>query len=292
MLKRALGENIALDIHGAPTPLMVHADPVMIEMVILNLSTNARDAMPDGGRLSIHGNQTEIHADHKIAGSKARPGTFACITIQDEGSGIAPELVPHLFEPFFTTKDVGKGTGLGLASVYGVIKQHAGWIEVESAPGHGATFKVFLPTDPAPPVPRRLPPPPAPLPEGKETILLVEDERALRRLAKNVLERHGYQVLEANSGAEALAVWSEHAREVDLVMTDIIMPGGMSGRILAEQLLEKRKDLKILYTSGYGPDMVGENFNLAEGINFLAKPYHPDRLIRAIRRCLESNPIP
>ena len=141
-------------------------------------------------------------------------------------------------------------------------------------------------------MPRRLPPPPAPLPEGKETILLVEDERALRRLARNVLERHGYQVLEANSGAEALAVWTEHASEVDLVMTDIIMPGGMSGRILAEQLLEKRKDLKILYTSGYGPDMVGENFNLAEGINFLAKPYHPDRLIRAIRQCLESNPTP
>ena len=292
MLKRALGENIALDIRGAPTPLMVHADPVMIEMVILNLSTNARDAMPNGGRLSIHGSQTEVHADNQTAGSKARSGTFACITIQDEGCGIAPELVPHLFEPFFTTKDVGKGTGLGLASVYGVIKQHAGWIEVASAPGHGATFKVFLPTEAAPPVPRRLPPPPAPLPEGKETILLVEDERALRRLARNVLERHGYQVLEANSGAEALAVWTEHASEVDLVMTDIIMPGGMSGRILAEQLLEKRKDLKILYTSGYGPDMVGENFNLAEGINFLAKPYHPDRLIRAIRRCLESNPIP
>jgi signal transduction histidine kinase len=293
MLQRVLGENITLDLQSAAAPLIVQADPVMIEMVILNLSVNSRDAMPDGGHLSIRAEQVNITVADPGQNTKGRSGMFACLIIQDDGCGIPPEVLPHLFEPFFTTKDVGKGTGLGLASVYGVIKQHAGWIEVESEPGQGAKFKIFLPIGSAtPPPPKRLPKPEIQVPNGKETILLVEDESSLRRLAKNVLERHGYHVLEAGSGAEALSVWSKHSAEVDLLMTDIIMPGGMSGHVLGAQLLEKKADLKILYTSGYGPDMVGQNFNLEEGVNFLAKAYHPDRLIRTIRRCLEKSAGP
>jgi signal transduction histidine kinase len=288
MLRRVLGENIALDVQPAAAPLIVQADPVMIEMAVLNLSVNSRDAMPDGGHLLIRAEQIDIPAAEAGQHAKGRPGMFARLTIQDDGCGIPAEVLPHLFEPFFTTKDVGKGTGLGLASVYGVINQHAGWIEVESELGKGSKFIIFLPTGRANPPPKRLTKPEIEVPHGKETILLVEDESSLRRLAKNVLERHGYHVLEAGSGAEALAVWNKHSAEVNLLITDIIMPGGMSGHVLGAQLLEKMADLKILYTSGYGPDMVGQNPNLEEGVNFLAKPYHPDRLIRTIRRCLEN----
>lgn len=288
MLRPVLGENIDLDIQTGANPLTLHADPLMIEMVILNLAMNARDAMPQGGQLLIRADEFEIKAEDCRRHPRASPGQFACILVRDNGCGIAPEVLPHLFEPFFTTKDIGKGTGLGLASVYGIVTQHAGWIEVESTPGRGATFKVFLPVSAiqaGPAIPKATKPQ---IPGGKETILLVEDEQALRRLTRTVLQRQGYLVHEAASGTEALAVWNEHGPEIRLLLTDMIMPGGMSGRDLADQLRTKKNELKIIYTSGYSPEAVSQNLPLKEGVNFLAKPYPPDKLLRIIRQCLDD----
>jgi signal transduction histidine kinase len=288
MLRRALGENIDLDIQIGAKPLTLHADPVMIEMVILNLAMNARDAMPQGGQLLIQADEIEIKTEDCQRHASAVPGRFACILVRDNGCGIAPEVLSHLFEPFFTTKEVGKGTGLGLASVYGIVTQHAGWIEVESAPGRGATFKVFLPVtaiQAGPAIPKATK---SQIPGGKETILLVEDEPALRRLARTVIQRQGYRVYEAASGTEALAVWKEHGPEINLLLTDMVMPGGMTGWELAEQLRTEKNDLKVIYSSGYNPEAVSQNLPLKEGANFLAKPYHPDKLLRIIRQCLDG----
>jgi CheY-like chemotaxis protein len=260
----------------------------MIEMVVLNLALNARDAMPQGGRLVINLSPVEISEADGRHDAKARPGRFACIRVEDTGSGIPPEVLPHLFEPFFTTKEIGKGTGLGLASAYGVVKQHEGWITVASEPGRGAQFKIFLPLEikadgHAGPLPALVP-----VVGGSETILLVEDETSLRRLARSVLQRHGYRVLEAGSGAEALSVWDEHGPEIQLLLTDIIMPCGISGRELAEKLQAKNAGLKIIYTSGYSPEAINQSLAWQEGVNFLAKPYHPERLIQIVRAGLDE----
>jgi len=290
MLRRVLGENINTEIQTAEKLLPIQADPVMIEMVVLNLAVNARDAMPDGGRLLIRVDEVEINEADSHRNSKSRPGQFACISVADNGSGIAPEVLPHLFEPFFTTKEVGKGTGLGLATVYGIVKQHAGWVDVESEPGGGSRFKVFLPlnvkkTEPG--TSFMLKPSAA---RCSETILLVEDEHALRRLTGIVLQRQGYRVHEASSGVEALTVWAEHGPQINLLLTDMIMPGGLSGRELAVQLREKKNNLKIIYTTGYSPDAIGHDLVLNEGMNFLPKPYHPDKLIQTVRQCLDEPP--
>ena len=288
MLRRLLGENIALEIQTAGTPLIIHADPVMIEMVVLNLAVNARDAMPQGGRLVIRTEEVEIKPEACQPNSKAHPGWFACISVTDTGCGIAPEVLPHLFEPFFTTKDIGKGTGLGLATVFGIAKQHSGWVEIESDQGHGAQFKVFLPINHKKSEPGTSFKTKAQVLGGTETILLVEDEQALRRLARTVLQRHGYRIYEAGSGAEALALWSGHAAEINLLVTDMIMPGGMSGRQLAEHLLHDRNDLKVIYTTGYSPDAISQDLFLEEGVNFMAKPYHAEKLVQIVRRRLDE----
>jgi signal transduction histidine kinase len=290
MLRRSLGENIVVEIALGETPLTVQADPVMIEMVILNLAVNARDAMPQGGRLLIRAEEIELKAQNHRPNVKARPGRFACLRVADTGSGIAPEVLPHLFEPFFTTKGVGKGTGLGLASVYGIVEQHAGWIEVSSEPDCGATFKVFLPICVKVTEPDSLSVAKPPVAGGNETVLLVEDEPALRRLALTVLQRHGYHVYEACSGVEALSVWEAHGPEIKLLLTDMIMPGGLSGRELADQLRKRNDRLKIIYTTGYSPEAIGQNLTLIEGVNYLPKPYHPEKLLQMVRRTLDEGP--
>jgi len=288
MLRRLLGENIALTIKTTGKPLTIHADPVMIEMVVLNLAVNARDAMPQGGQLIIRTEEIEISAEGDLRGSKAHPGSYACISVVDTGCGIAPDVLPHLFEPFFTTKEVGKGTGLGLATVYGIAKQHSGWVEIESEPGHGAQFKVFFPINLKKSEPGTSFKSKAQILGGTETILLVEDEPALRRLARTVLQRHGYCIHEACSGAEALSVWSGHASKIDLLVTDMIMPGGISGRQLADQLQHERGDLKVIYTTGYSPDTISQDLALEEGVNFLAKPYPSEKLAQIVRRRLDE----
>jgi CheY-like chemotaxis protein len=287
MLLRSLGEDIILEIQSGDTPLPVQADPVMVELVVLNLALNARDAMPHGGRLVIGTSLVEIKEADCRHNARARPGQFACITVEDTGCGISPETLAHLFEPFFTTKDTGEGAGLGLASAYGIVKQHEGWIEVESEPDKGSKFKVFLPVEvkkAAPVAPVK----PAPQIGGKETILLVEDEPPLRHLAKMWLQRQGYCIYEAASGREALTVWEAHEPEIDLLLTDMMMPGGMSGRELAVKLLARKKGLRVIYSTGYSPDAFSQDLVLKEGLNFLGKPYHPNKLTETVRRCLDE----
>jgi len=287
MLGRILGEDIALEIRGSGAPLEVRADPAMIEQVILNLAINARDAMPQGGRLTVRAGEIEIKPG-QARNAGARPGRFACLAIEDTGCGIAPEAVPHLFEPFFTTKEPGKGTGLGLATAYGIISQHSGWIEVETEPGRGTAMKVFLPIQAGGAAPAAVSQPKPANVDGRETILLVEDEEKVRRLARTAIQRHGYRVFEAGSGAEALSVWNEHSAEIDLLLTDMIMPGGLSGRELAEKLLQAKHDLKVIYTTGYSLDAINHNLSLTDGLNFLPKPYYSDKLVQTVRRCLDE----
>ncbi len=287
MLHSLLGEDIALKIHSDGLPLAIQADPVMIEQVVLHLAVNARDAMPQGGRLEIHTGKAEISEEEARGNPKARPGRFVCIRVSDSGCGFTPEALRHLFEPFFTTKEQGEGIGLGLATVYGIVKLHEGWIDVETEVGRGTSFKIFFPLASLPAVPDQKPPPKTGVAGGKETILLVEDEQIVRRIALRVLQRQGYRVLEAASGTEALSVWDEHEAEIDLLLTDMVMPEGMSGRGLAEKLLAKKAGLKVIYTTGYSQDAVGTNLVLEEGLNFLAKPYHPLSLTQAVRRSLD-----
>jgi two-component system, NtrC family, sensor kinase len=290
MLPRLLNEDIAVEIQCGAPALPVCADPVMVEQAILNLAVNARDAMPNGGRLTIQADAVEISDADARSNPKSRAGRFARVTVADTGSGIAPEALPHLFEPFFTTKEPGRGTGLGLATVYGIVKQHAGWVDVESEPGRGARFRIFLPLNGSGAASAAAASPENPVIGGTETILLVEDEPPVRRLARTILQRHGYRVLEAGSGEEALAVWAEHESEISLLLTDMVMPGHISGRELAARLREKKPELKATFTTGYSVDTIGKDMVLEEGLNFLPKPYHPRKLAETVRRCLDEPP--
>lgn len=286
MLHRLIGENISLELKFRETSPAVPADAGMLEQVVLNLVVNARDAMPRGGKLFITAEEVKLTEAHVRRNSESRPGTFIRLTVRDTGCGIAPEVMPHIFEPFFTTKDVGQGTGLGLATVFGIVKQHQGWIEVESQVGQGAAFHVYLPALP------KAEPAASKLAEfkvagGTETILLVEDELAVRKLAGVILRRYGYQVLECGCGAEALQLWENHPGDIDLLLTDIVMPGEMTGLELAQTLLAKKPLLKVIYTSGYSQTMTKQGNALPTRSNFLAKPYVPATLAKMVRDTLD-----
>jgi CheY-like chemotaxis protein len=221
------------------------------------------------------------------ANSDARPGPFICLTVSDTGCGIVPELLPHLFEPFFTTKDVGKGTGLGLATVYGIVRQHRGWIEVASEPGVGTAFRVYLPiSDQTIQTHTELPVPAAAAP-GSETILVAEDEPSLREMVSDTLTYCGYRVLLARSGPAALEVWEREQGRIDLVLTDMVMPGGMMGTDLAAELKRCNPKVKVIFTTGYSPGVSGNLHPLREGVNFLPKPYSPQKLADLVRSCLD-----
>lgn len=287
MLRRLLGEDVTLHVSYTPAIPLVHADPGMMEQILLNLSVNSRDAMPKGGRLFINTSVVTVDETYSQQVPEALAGEYVCLTVKDTGTGIAPEVLPHIFEPFFTTKDVGKGTGLGLATVYGIVQQHRGWIETTSTVHKGTTFQIFFPAvaaahaeneEEADQIIRG----------GNETILLVEDEPPLRILVRSVLERYGYRVLEAASGLAALVAWEQHKGQIHLLLTDMVMPHGVSGRELANKLLEEKPDLKVIYSSGYSLAVVGRDMVLQEGLNFLQKPYHPRKLAQAIRECLDA----
>jgi PAS domain S-box-containing protein len=286
MLNRILGEDIDVEFHYAPRPAYVRADPGMIEQVLLNLVVNARDAMPLGGHLSVETSLVDGAADSR---RPARPiGTWVCLRVTDTGSGIAGEHLPHIFEPFFTTKDVGKGTGLGLATTYGIAQQHGGWIEVESEVARGTTFRVFFPhvsvAAAEAPAPAALPPPP----RGNETILVVEDEDGVRALVIKVLGDLGYRLLQAQSGPRAIEVWREHGPAIDLLITDIVMPDGMNGIELAERLRRTRPSLKVIFTSGYLADVSRDAIPARETDVYLAKPFSLPELARLVRRTLDA----
>ena len=268
---------------------MIRADAGMIDQILLNLAVNSRDAMPRGGRLTISTEVVAIDEDYVRQNPDAATGDFVCLSFNDSGCGIAPEHLPHLFEPFFTTKDVGKGTGLGLATVYGIVKQHQGWIKVASELGRGTTFQIFLPKSSVAPEKIVTLPSDVPVRGGAETILVVEDEATVRKLVLKFLDRLGYKPLEARSGVAALKVWQQHQNDIDLLLTDMVMPDGMSGRELAENLRGEKPHLKVVYTSGYSAETVGKNSGLREGLNFLQKPYHPRKLAQIIRDSLDRS---
>jgi len=286
MLQRILGEDVAMHISYAPQPLPVHADSGMLDQILLNLAVNSRDAMPAGGKLVIETSVAELDEFAASQKPNARVGRFACLTVSDSGRGIPPEILPRIFEPFFTTKDIGKGTGLGLATVFGIVQQHNGWINAYSEIGQGTTFRMYLPLQKQAEeiVAEKIPDAKG----GNETILLVEDEQSLRVLVRNVLTRLGYRVLEATTGLTAVEVWKENRKDIRLLLTDLVMPDGMTGKQLGEVLTAENPDLKVIYTSGYSRDIAGQGFTLQDGVNFLSKPFQAAKLAQTVRNSLDS----
>lgn len=287
MLTRVLGEQVTLRLDLQPEVPTLRADAGLVEQLILNLALNARDAMPHGGELVLGTHLHEVAEETARERPEVRPGTSLCLTVRDTGVGIPPEDLPHIFEPFFTTKEVGKGTGLGLASVYGIVQQHGGWIEVESEPGRGTVFRIHFPL-----VERGRPDTAGRqaqvgLPESGPGILVVEDEEALARLTGNLLRRWGYRVWTATGAPEALALWQAHAAEIDLLLTDVVLPGSISGFELEGRLRQEKPGLRVLYTSGYYEVDLGQAPFLIEGENFLPKPYRPQQLLEMLRRLLD-----
>ncbi len=288
MLGRVLGEDITLQINFSGEPAIVEADVSMMEQILLNLSVNSRDAMPRGGQLTIRVSTCEINRQYASQVLDARPGKFICLAHMDTGVGIPPDNLVRIFEPFFTTKELGKGTGLGLATVFGIVKQHQGWIEVESQLGYGTTFKIFLPLAGPAAVQAEAEETQFRRHGGTETILVVEDERELRDLVSRVLRNDGYRVFEAVDGPSALKIWEEYKDQIDLLFTDVVMPGGINGRELAEKIWAERPAFKVIFSSGYGADTLGKDFKLDPRFNYLQKPYEPGRLAKIIRRCLDT----
>jgi two-component system cell cycle sensor histidine kinase/response regulator CckA len=292
MLDRIIGEDIALQCsHGRHLPY-VHADVGMIEQVLLNLVVNARDAMPEGGDLVISTKKLRVNSEHIPPGGDFAAGDFICLRVSDTGCGIPPENLARIFEPFFTTKEAGKGTGLGLATVYGIVKQHGGWIRVSSRMGVGTIFRIFLPAIEPPaskgeslsgtqPGIRR---------GGQETILLVEDEMAVRSSTSKLLGGYGYRVIQAASGREALEIWRKQELNIDLLLTDVVMPGGVTGRELAEQLRLQKPALKVIFVSGYSSNVINKDtdFLQQENSHFMQKPYQVQVLLDTIRRCFNG----
>ena len=292
MLPRLLGEDIVLKTNYAEKLPSIKADDGMIEQVVMNLAVNARDAMPKGGCLTVTTTVKEIRADYVSQRPEARVGPFVTLTVQDTGCGMDGKTLERIFEPFFSTKEVGRGTGLGLATVYGIAKQHQGWVEVSSEVGRGTTFRVFFPalntvvveTDDQTEslkIARG----------GRETILLVEDEPLLRELVAKVLKEYDYRVLEAETGVAALKVWEANEGKVDLLLTDMVMPGGIGGAELAQQLRKRKFDLRVIYTSGYSTEIGGKSLSENDPM-FLAKPYRPPQLAQRVRKCLDNPPLP
>jgi PAS domain S-box-containing protein len=288
MLQRLIGEHIGLETRFAPGGAPIQADRTMMEQILINLAVNSRDAMPKGGRLVIQTAAVVVSPADAEANPKARPGSFIRLKVTDTGSGMAPETLERIFEPFFTTKEVGKGTGLGLATVFGIVEQHHGWIEVESKLNHGTTFYIHLPrlaesgkalTELSQPPEVR---------GGNETILLVEDEAPVRSMARMVLEQKGYHVIEADSGVSALEQWKQHRDKIDLLLTDMVMPGGVSGQELADRLRSEKPGLKVIYNSGYTDEMLGENSPLRDNPNFMEKPFGLHKLLKQVRDCLDG----
>lgn len=287
ILRRVIGENIELKIDLATDLGHVKADPTRVEQIIMNLVVNARDAMPIGGRLSISTGNCELDEEYVRKHSSTQPGSYVMIGVSDSGAGIPPEIQSRIFEPFFTTKGPGKGTGLGLSTVYGIVKQSGGHIWVYSEVGKGTTFKIYLPR-----VQEKISANSKPQEEvdlsGTETVLLVEDAAHLRELAREFLSNSGYRVIEASNGAEALELAAQHQGQIDLLLTDVIMPG-MSGAELARKVMEARPSVQVIYASGYTADAISQHGVLDEGVVLIEKPYTRDKLLRKIREVLRPS---
>ena len=290
MLQRLIGEDVELVAVLNEDPVTVKIDPGQLEQVIMNLAVNARDAMPDGGKLTLETSAVELDEADARTHWPATAGRFALLAVSDTGVGMTEQTRARIFEPFFTTKEIGKGTGLGLATVYGIVKQSGGFIWVYSEPGQGTTFKIYLPrVNEAPTASQKAPT--ATSLHGTETILLTEDSPALRAAARQILERYGYTVLEVPSSKEALTLAHSRPGPIHLLLTDVVMPG-MSGRELAERFTAKRPEVKVLYMSGYTDDAVVRHGVLRPGTAYLQKPFTPETLGHKVREALDSAPVP
>lgn len=288
MLKRILGEDIHIQFKFSPHPLFVHADAGMLDQVLMNLAVNSRDAMPTGGLLVIETSAMDFDETIASRSAHARPGPFVCLSVSDNGCGISAENLPRVFEPFFTTKEVGKGTGLGLATLFGIVHQHQGWVNVYSESGQGAAFRIYLPRL-ASASPIKLGQPDSTVVRGgHETILFVEDDDFLRASICKALLQLGYRVLAAGNGVEALEIWKQHRDEIHLLITDLIMPGGMTGKDLSERPLLEKPNLKVIYASGYSAEIISKDFPLKEGVNFLTKPFQEFKLAQTVRHILDA----
>jgi two-component system cell cycle sensor histidine kinase/response regulator CckA len=287
MLRRLIGEDIALTLLLGTNLWRVKADPGQIEQVVMNIVVNAREAMPLGGKLLLETKNTVLDESYVLTHPQAPPGENVLLAITDTGCGMDPSIKARIFEPFFTTKGPTKGTGLGLATVYGIVKQSGGHIEVYSEVDHGTTFKIYLPRDKdgAPVAAGVLAP--QQIRGGRETILLVEDEEGVRTLAKTVLQKKGYTILEAQNGGEALLLCETYSKTIDLLVTDVVMPS-MSGRVLGERLATLQPKMKILYMSGYTDDAIVQHGVLESGIPFVQKPFAPEALARKVREVLDK----
>lgn len=292
LLTQALGETIALECDVAPNLPDVFADESGLDQIIMNLAVNASDAMPAGGKLTISAAEQAIAPRDLAQAPERREGRFIVLGVSDTGCGMDEVTMSRIFEPFFTTKPIGRGTGLGLSTVFGIVKQHGGWIEVESAPGAGSTFRVFLSVAEKEPhnvesqehcnikQPVRL--------ERGDAILVVEDEQQVREFIATVLAKQGFEIIAAASGAEALSKWSSISDRVQLVITDIVMPHGISGTVLAKHLLRRKPELRVVYISGYQPDDATTDEVMREDVNFLSKPFSSECLTRLIRHALSE----
>ncbi|MBS2037068.1 PAS domain S-box protein [bacterium] len=291
MLRRVIGEDVALQLNLCSRAVQLRADAGMLDQVLVNLAVNSRDAMPKGGVLTISTEERYLNAQKLSQFSDLAPGRYCRLSVSDTGCGMSAQVLEHIFEPFYTTKEQGKGTGLGLATVFGIIKQHQGFIEVSSHPGEGTTFTIHLPSSQAAPEPvDREKAPNAELPRGTETVLLVEDDASVRRITSRVLRSAGYTVVEARQGEEALHRFEEDMAKVDLLLTDIVMPGQMTGRELADCCRQRRDDLPVLFMSGYNKAVAGRELELAPGEFFLQKPFTPPQILQSVREALRPTP--
>jgi PAS domain S-box-containing protein len=287
MLRPLLGEDVELVTAADPKLWRVRIDPGQFEQVLVNLAINARDAMPEGGRLLIETGNIELDPDFARQHATVQPGPHVLLAVTDTGSGMDPEVLAHIFEPFFTTKDVGKGTGLGLATCYGIVKQNRGSIWVHSERGRGTTFKIYLPRADAAVESREAPEPRQPdALRGSETVLLVEDESVVCALAADALRRHGFQVLTASTGTEALELAGQTLRPFDVLVTDVVMPQ-MGGQQLAERLLARTPALKVLFISGYTDSVLTRDGVLKPGMTLLQKPFTPGQLVQRVRDLID-----
>jgi CheY-like chemotaxis protein len=288
MLGRLIGEDVSLSFRPGDALGRVRADPTQIEQVLMNLAVNARDAMPDGGHLVIETANADMDDDYVRVHAGAAAGRYVCIAVSDTGHGMTKEVQAHIFEPFFTTKEPGKGTGLGLATVYGIVKQSEGFIYVYSEPGHGTAFKIYLPAVEGD-IEKAAELPPAR--RGSETILLVEDEEGLRELIAELLEENGYQVLVAEGPTKAIETAASHGGVIHLLLTDVVMPQ-MNGPELARRLKERRPDVRVLYMSGYTEDAIANRGVLEPGVSLISKPFSQEALARKLRDLLDPRPAP
>jgi two-component system, cell cycle sensor histidine kinase and response regulator CckA len=288
LLKRLIGEDVQLTIHLQPNAGNIKVDPSQLEQILMNLAVNARDAMPDGGKLILETAFVELDETYARQHLGAKAGDFVLIAVSDTGTGMDSQTMARIFEPFFTTKPEGRGTGLGLSTVYGIVKQNNGYVMAYSEEGHGTTFRIYFPSVRGTPELRVQKSDPGEFAKGSETILLVEDEASLRELAREILEANGYKVIEAERGESAIRLVEQSYTPIHLLLTDVVMPG-MGGKQLATRLLELRPGLRVLYMSGYTDDVINNRGVLREDTLLLPKPFTRAALLRRVREALDSN---